>query len=73
MDDFRDKLAAVAQATEQTLTSLIPNAADNPIAAPMRHALLNGGKRLRAFLAIESAALYDTDPTQALRAGAAIE
>lgn len=73
MDDFSKKLTAVAQATENTLSALLPKATDNPIAAPMRHAALNGGKRLRAFLAVESAALYDIAPAQALRTGAAIE
>lgn len=73
MDDFTKKLNGVAKATEVTLSSLLPTAANNPIAAPMRHAALNGGKRLRAFLAVESAALYDIDPAQALRTGAAIE
>lgn len=73
MIDFRDHLTAVATAAEHTLTSLLPTAADNPIAEPMRHAVLNGGKRLRAFLAVESAALYDVNAAQALRTGAAIE
>ncbi len=73
MDDFRAKLAAVATATEQTLSQLLPSNADNPIADPMRHAVLNGGKRLRAFLAVESAALYDVNRVQALRTAAAIE
>jgi farnesyl diphosphate synthase len=72
VDDFREKLTTVATATEKTLTELLPSM-DSPIAAPMRHAVLNGGKRLRAFLAVESAALYDVDPTEALRTGAAIE
>ena len=73
MDDFREKLNAVASATEQTLTALLPNDAGNPMADPMRHAVLNGGKRLRAFLAVESAALFDVNPSQALRTAAAIE
>ncbi len=73
MDDFAKKLTAVATATENTLSAILPSAADNPISAPMRHAALNGGKRLRAFLAVESAGLYDIDPAQALRTGAAIE
>ena len=73
MDDFRAKLSAVATATEQTLGELLPSNSANPITEPMRHAVLNGGKRLRAFLAVESAGLYDVDRAQALRTGAAIE
>ena len=68
MDDFREKLNAVATATEQSLTALLPNDAGNPMADPMRHAVLNGGKRLRAFLAVESAALYD-EPVPSLAHG----
>jgi farnesyl diphosphate synthase len=43
------------------------------LAAAMRHATLSGGKRIRAFLAIESAALFRVPPTQGLRAAAAVE
>jgi farnesyl diphosphate synthase len=39
----------------------------------MRYAALSGGKRLRPFLAIESAALFDVPRRRALLAGAAIE
>jgi farnesyl diphosphate synthase len=39
----------------------------------MRHGVLNGGKRLRPFLVIESAAILGGDATAALRVGAALE
>ncbi|MCM2293319.1 polyprenyl synthetase family protein [Allorhizobium sp. BGMRC 0089] len=39
----------------------------------MRHAVLNGGKRLRPFLVVESARLFDADEEAALRVGAALE
>ncbi|WP_284777275.1 polyprenyl synthetase family protein [Agrobacterium sp. lyk4-40-TYG-31] len=39
----------------------------------MRHGVLNGGKRLRPFLVIESAAILGGDSTAALRVGAALE
>lgn len=41
--------------------------------AAMRHGVLNGGKRLRPFLVIESAALFSGNPQAALRIGAALE
>ena len=41
--------------------------------AAMRHGALNGGKRLRPFLVLESAALFDADPDSALRVAAALE
>jgi farnesyl diphosphate synthase len=41
--------------------------------AAMRHGVLNGGKRLRPFLVIESSALLGGDANAALRIGAALE
>ncbi|WP_288192964.1 polyprenyl synthetase family protein [uncultured Phyllobacterium sp.] len=41
--------------------------------AAMRHGVLNGGKRLRPFLVMESAALFDADTPAALRVAAALE
>ncbi len=41
--------------------------------AAMRHGVLGGGKRLRPFLVLESAALFDADPEAALRVAAALE
>ncbi|WP_246685860.1 polyprenyl synthetase family protein [Mesorhizobium sp. B2-4-6] len=41
--------------------------------AAMRHGVLNGGKRLRPFLVLESAALFSTENEAALRVAAALE
>lgn len=41
--------------------------------AAMRHGVLNGGKRLRPFLVLESAALFSADDEAALRVAAALE
>ncbi|GGA95542.1 (2E,6E)-farnesyl diphosphate synthase [Brucella endophytica] len=41
--------------------------------AAMRHGVLNGGKRLRPFLLMESAALFAADKEPALRVAAALE
>ena len=43
------------------------------LAAAMRHGVLNGGKRLRPFLAMESAALFEADGEAAARVAAALE
>jgi farnesyl diphosphate synthase len=43
------------------------------LAEAMRHGVLNGGKRLRPFLVIETAALLNGDADVALRVGAALE
>ncbi|TIV50240.1 MAG: polyprenyl synthetase family protein, partial [Mesorhizobium sp.] len=41
--------------------------------AAMRHGVLNGGKRLRPFLVMESAALFSADGEAAMRIAAALE
>ncbi|KRB15275.1 farnesyl-diphosphate synthase [Mesorhizobium sp. Root695] len=41
--------------------------------AAMRHGVLNGGKRLRPFLVMQSAALFSADGEAALRVAAALE
>lgn len=43
------------------------------LVAAMRHGLLNGGKRLRPFLVLESASLFDSENDSALRVAAALE
>lgn len=71
-DRFPPLLAAAAARTEAALDGFLPPA-DAPLGAPMRHAVLGGGKRLRAFLALESAALFRVPKPQSLRAAAAVE
>ncbi len=71
--EFAKQLANAAGLVETRLDACLPSAAQILIAAPMRHAVLNGGKRLRAFLVLESAALFDVDVNQALYNAAAIE
>ncbi len=79
-DSFAARLAAVAADSEALLARLLDDA---PLAgetarperllAAMRHAVLGGGKRLRPFLVVESAALFGADREGALLAGAALE
>jgi farnesyl diphosphate synthase len=76
MTPFAERLSAAAARAEAALDALIPPAgpdAQGRLAAAMRHAALGGGKRLRAFLAIEVAALLGADPAAADRAAAAVE
>jgi farnesyl diphosphate synthase len=77
---FTDRLAATASDIETLLDRLLsPVALSSETARPprlvaaMRHAALDGGKRLRPFLVVETAALFDVDRTGALMAGAALE
>ncbi len=71
--EFIAQLAKSVNLVEAKLDDCLPNIQHSLIAEPMRHAVLNGGKRLRAFLVLQSAALFDVPATQALYAAAAIE
>jgi len=68
---FRAALADAATRVETSLDTLLPSG--HRIADAMRYAVLNGGKRLRAFLVIESAALFDVPKSRADATAAAIE
>jgi farnesyl diphosphate synthase len=77
---FTARLDAAAKEIEHVLDRLLSNApADGETARPkrlveaMRYASLGGGKRLRPFLTIETAALFGVRREHALMAGAAIE
>ncbi len=80
MDDFDTRLSACAADTEAALESLLSGEALSGermrpprLAAAMRHACLGGGKRLRPFLVVESAALFSVPRSRAVMAGAALE
>jgi farnesyl diphosphate synthase len=80
MDEFTARLAARATETERLLESLLASrplggevARPERLLAAMRHGVLNGGKRLRPFLLLESAALFGGKPAAALRIAAALE
>ncbi|MCP5086921.1 MAG: polyprenyl synthetase family protein [Rhodobacteraceae bacterium] len=70
---FTELLAGTVSQVESTLDALLPDPADSLIAHQMRYTTLNGGKRLRAFLVVHSASLFDVPEGAALRAAAAIE
>ena len=77
---FQHRLGQVAQDTEALLDRLLAaTTVDGERARParlleaMRYASLGGGKRLRPFLVVESAALFAVAPQNALMAGAALE
>ena len=69
---FNTALDLAAKRVEGFLGSTLP-APDNAIAEGMRYAVLNGGKRLRAFLVMESAALHGISAEVADPVAAAIE
>jgi len=78
--DFRPRLGSAAKDLEVLLDRLLaPLPSEGEIARParlvdaMRYASLGGGKRLRPFLVVETAALFNVDRARALMVGAALE
>ena len=75
MDALKSAMAEAASAIERELDRLIPSGGgqEKRVCDAMRYACLAGGKRLRPFLVLESAKLFDVPRPRALRAAAAIE
>jgi farnesyl diphosphate synthase len=80
MTPFDAKLDATARQTERLLDELLsgderPQETARParLLQAMHYGALNGGKRLRPFLVVESAAMFGGDEMAALRVGAALE
>src|SRR6187200_1840914 len=78
--DFAARLDRTAEETEAVLAKLLSDALlPDEIARPkrlieaMRYSSLGGGKRLRPFLVVESAAVFGVGREAALLAGAALE
>ena len=68
-------LAAAARTVDETLERVLPkpHGLHARVQEAMRYATFAGGKRLRPFLVLHSAKLFDVDPARAARVGAAIE
>jgi farnesyl diphosphate synthase len=75
MSDLTARMRATGEAIEAELDRLLPpeEGAQARLHAAMRYAVLGGGKRLRPFLVVAAAELFDVPSAQALRVGAAIE
>jgi len=73
--DLPAAMARVAEVVEAALEALLPEpeGAEARLADAMRYATLGGGKRLRAFLVMQSAAMFAVSETCAARAAASIE
>ena len=78
--EFSKRLDQTAEDTEALLAKLLSDAAESDeIVRPkrlieaMRYSSLGGGKRLRPFLAVESAAVFGIPRESALLVGAALE
>jgi farnesyl diphosphate synthase len=79
-EKFKQRLTSVAAEIEAELERLLadqvlPGEIARPprLLAAMRHACLGGGKRLRPFLVVETAALFNVPRAHAVRVGAALE
>jgi len=75
LPELREVMHEAADAVGHTLDRLMPkgNEAEAVLFDAMRWSTLNGGKRLRPFLALQSAQLFGVDRDRALRTGAAVE
>jgi farnesyl diphosphate synthase len=71
--EFEGRLKELADAVDALLNRLLPEISGDPLRTAMRYAVLGPGKKLRPFLVVESARLFDVDELQALRVGAALE
>jgi farnesyl diphosphate synthase len=71
--DFKLILAETVVTVETALKNVLDTQGNGLIVDPMRHAVLNGGKRLRAFLTIYSSNIFDVSKDAALQASMAIE
>jgi farnesyl diphosphate synthase len=70
--NFPERLTVVQQMVQQRLDRRMADMGDEPLVQAMRYAV-SGGKRLRAFLVMESAALHGIRDHQSVDAAAAIE
>lgn len=80
MDDFTNLFANNARTIGELLDAKLSNHVETgeiarpaTLLAAMRHGVLNGGKRLRPFLVIQTAALFDANVEAAQIVGAALE
>jgi farnesyl diphosphate synthase len=69
---FQDALGRAQDAIASFLTQELARYGDDRVAEGMRYAT-EGGKRLRGFLVLETAGLFDVPQEQALHAAAAVE
>jgi farnesyl diphosphate synthase len=79
-NQFKPRMANAAKRVEAELKAVLSDkirgseiARPEHLMAAMRHGSLNGGKRLRPFLFMEAAHLFDGNETAALRVATALE
>lgn len=74
-DSLLQALAANAAAVNDELAHLlpVPDGPERRVHDAMRYSALDGGKRLRPFLTVQAASLFNVSPAAALRVGCALE
>jgi len=72
---MQDEMKKTAVEVENLIKELLPQTdfAENRLFEAMRYGVLNGGKRLRPFLLMETSKIFSVNKDNALRAAAAIE
>jgi len=70
--EFRDHLQSTARQIDADIARHLAAAPPSQLSEPIRHAL-TGGKRMRGFLAMESARIHGVGPEQSLACAVAIE
>ena len=66
-------MRTTAEAIDDLLDRLLTTDSSSRLGSAMRYAVFGQGKRLRPFLVVQSARLFDVDHACALRVGAALE
>lgn len=72
---LQKQLDEVAEAVNKTIGKLLPETdlPEDRLFEAMRYGTLNGGKRMRPFLVVQSANLFNVDPRRSKRVAAAVE
>ncbi len=76
LTEFEVALNAAAKAVESELDRVLPQSGEGPegrLFEAMRHATLGGGKRLRPFMVMAGADIFEVPASQSVRVGAAVE
>ncbi len=74
-ETLQDALEECVVGVNKTISRLLPESdmAEARLYEAMRHGVLSGGKRLRPFMVMQSAKLFNCDPARARRVAAAVE
>lgn len=75
MSELLDEMKEIAEAVNQELDKLlpVPNTPESKLVEAMRYSAISKGKKMRPFLLIKSASLFDVPVSVSLRLAAALE